>query len=98
MAAHGHFHWNERLASDVEKWPRGSTRHHRLDVQPMPMAKRRRRDLLVAILGGQPVSGPFPDQTVRGVEGVPDGWMLDLQVGRSASGVKKGRGGPQAPS
>jgi predicted enzyme related to lactoylglutathione lyase len=86
MAAHGHFHWNERLARDVEQAKKfygdtiGWTYHS--------MAMADGATYWVAIQDGQPVAGIFPTDRPE-FKGVPDGWMSYLAVDDVDARVKK---------
>jgi predicted enzyme related to lactoylglutathione lyase len=88
MAAHGHFHWNERLARDVEQAKKfygdtiGWTYHS--------MAMADGATYWVAIQDGQPVAGIFPTDRPE-FKGVPDGWMSYLAVDHVDARVKKAK-------
>jgi predicted enzyme related to lactoylglutathione lyase len=86
MAAHGHFHWNERLARDVEQAKRFYADTIGWTYQPHAMADG--ATYWLAIQGGQPVAGIFPTNRPE-FEGVPDGWMSYLAVDDVDARVKK---------
>ena len=86
MAAHGHFHWNERLARDVEQAKKFYADTIGWGYQPMAMADG--ATYWVAMLGGQPVAGIFPTNRPE-FAGVPDGWMSYLAVDNIDARVKK---------
>jgi predicted enzyme related to lactoylglutathione lyase len=86
MAAHGHFHWNELLARDVE----GAKKFYEITIgwswQPMAMADG--ATYWLAIHGGQPVAGLFPINQPE-FAGVPECWMSYLAVDNVDERVKK---------
>lgn len=86
MAAHGHFHWNERCARDVEQAKKFYSETIGWTFQPMPMDDG--ATYWVAIEDGQPVAGLFPTNRPA-FEGVPDGWMSYLAVDDVDARVKK---------
>ena len=86
MAAHGHFHWNERLARDVEQAKKFYADTVGWSYQPMAMGDG--ATYWVAIQDGQPVAGIFPTNRPE-FQGVPDGWMSYLAVDNVDARVKK---------
>ena len=86
MAAHGHFHWNERLARDVEQAKKFYADTVGWSYQPMAMGDG--ATYWVAIQDGQPVAGIFPTNRPE-FQGVPDGWMSYLAVDDVDARVKK---------
>jgi predicted enzyme related to lactoylglutathione lyase len=86
MAAHGHFHWNELLARDIE----GAKRFYEQTIgwswQPMAMADG--ATYWVAIMDGKPVAGIFPINRPE-YAGVPECWMSYLAVDDVDARVKK---------
>ena len=86
MAAHGHFHWNERLSRNVEQAKTFYGDTIGWTFQPMVMADG--ATYWVAIQDGQPVAGIFPTDRPE-FEGVPDGWMSYLAVDDVDARVKK---------
>ena len=86
MAAHGHFHWNERLSRDVEQAKKFYGETIGWTFQPMAMGDG--AAYWVAIEDGQPVAGIFPTNRPE-FEGVPDGWMSYLAVDDVDARVKK---------
>ena len=85
MTAHGHFHWNELVARDVEKAKKfyGDIIGWTFDGMPMPDGT-----YWVAKMGDQPVGGLFP---IAGPQwdGVPEHWMSYLAVDDVDARVKK---------
>ena len=75
--SHGHFHWNERLARDVERAQRfyRDTIGWTFEAMPTPDNKT----YWIAKMDDQPVAGLFD---ISGPEftGVPEGWMPYLAV------------------
>jgi predicted enzyme related to lactoylglutathione lyase len=86
MAAHGHFHWTERLARDVEQAKKFYGETIGWTYQPHPMADG--ATYWLAIQDGQPVAGIFPTNRPE-FDGVPDGWMSYLAVDDVDARVKK---------
>ena len=86
MAAHGHFHWNERLSRDVEQAKKFYGETIGWTFQPMALADG--AAYWVAIEDGRPVAGIFPTNRPE-FEGVPDGWMSYLAVDDVDARVKK---------
>ena len=86
MATHGHFHWNERCARDVEQAKKFYGETIGWTFQPMPMDDG--ATYWVAFQDGQPVAGLFPTNRPA-FESVPDGWMSYLAVDDVDARVKK---------
>ena len=86
MAAHGHFHWNERLARDVEQAKKFYADTIGWSFEKMPMQDG--VTYWVASIGGQPVAGIFPTDR-PGFEQVPEAWMSYLAVDDVDARVKK---------
>jgi predicted enzyme related to lactoylglutathione lyase len=86
MAAHGHFHWNERLARDVEQAKTFYSKTIGWTYQPHPMADG--TTYWLAIQDGKPVAGIFPTNRPE-LADVPDGWMSYLAVDDVDARVKK---------
>jgi len=86
MAAHGHFHWNERLARDVEQAKTFYNKTIGWTYQPHPMADG--ATYWLAIQDGQPVAGLFPTDRPE-FAGMSDGWMSYLAVDDVDARVKK---------
>jgi predicted enzyme related to lactoylglutathione lyase len=86
MAAHGHFHWNELLARDIE----GAKAFYEKTIgwswQPMAMADG--ATYWVAMLDGEPVAGMYPINRPE-FEGMPESWMSYLAVDDVDARVKK---------
>ncbi len=86
MAAHGHFHWNELLARDVE----GAKKFYETTIgwswQPMAMADG--ATYWLSIMNGQPVAGLFPINRPE-FAGMPECWMSYLAVDNVDGRVKK---------
>jgi predicted enzyme related to lactoylglutathione lyase len=86
MAAHGHFHWNELVARDVE----GAKKFYEKTIgwswQPMGMADG--ATYWVAIMNGKPVAGLFPINRPE-FAGMPECWMSYLAVDNVDERVKK---------
>lgn len=76
MAAHGTFHWNERLTRDVEATQRfyRDTIGWTFEAMPMPNSS-----YWCAMMDGKPIAGLFPINTPD-YEGVAEGWMPYLAV------------------
>jgi predicted enzyme related to lactoylglutathione lyase len=75
--SHGHFHWNELLARDVERAKRFYSQTIGWTFEPMPMGDG--ATYWVAKMGDKPVGGIFPIDR-PGFEGVPESWMSYLAV------------------
>ena len=60
MAAHGHFHWNELLARNIEAAKDFYAKTIGWSYQPMTMADG--ATYWLAMLDGQPVAGMYPDR------------------------------------
>lgn len=86
MAAHGHFHWNELLARDVERAKRFYETTVGWSWQPMAMADG--ATYWLAIMNGQPVAGLFPINRPE-FAGMPECWMSYLAVDNVDGRVKK---------
>jgi predicted enzyme related to lactoylglutathione lyase len=86
MTAHGHFHWNERLARDVEQAKTFYNKTIGWTYQPHPMADG--TTYWLAIQDGKPVAGIFPTNRPE-FTGVPDGWMSYLAVDDIDARAKK---------
>ena len=91
MWSHGRFHWNERLARDVEAAKRFYADTIGWSFEGMPMADG--RTYWCAIEQGRPAAGFFSLDAPE-FEGVPDGWMAYLAVddvdARVAKALKAG--------
>lgn len=85
MASHGHFHWNELMARDVEKAKKfyGGTIGWTFEGMPMPHGT-----YWVASMDGKPVGGLFPLAGPQ-FDGVPESWMAYLAVDDVDARVKK---------
>ena len=91
--SHGHFHWNERLARDVDRAKRfyRDTIGWTFEAMPTPDGKT----YWIAKMGDEPVAGIF-DISAAEFTGVPEGWMpylavddVDARVGKAtAAGAK----------
>jgi predicted enzyme related to lactoylglutathione lyase len=86
MAAHGHFHWNERLSRDVEQAKKFYSETIGWTYQPHAMPDS--ATYWLAMQDGQPVAGIFPTNRPE-FAGVPDGWMSYLAVDDIDARVKK---------
>jgi predicted enzyme related to lactoylglutathione lyase len=85
MTAHGHFHWNELLTSDVERAKRfGDTIGWTFQPMPMPDGAT----YWLAMMDGTPVAGIFPTNRPE-YKGVPEAWMSYLAVDNVDARVKK---------
>jgi predicted enzyme related to lactoylglutathione lyase len=86
MTAHGNFHWNELLTSDVERAKRFYGETIGWTFQPMPMPDG--ATYWAAIMDGKPVAGIFPTNRPE-YKGVPEAWMSYLAVDNVDARVKK---------
>ncbi|MBX9826971.1 MAG: VOC family protein [Xanthobacteraceae bacterium] len=86
MAAHGHFHWNELLARDIEGAKAFYEETIGWSYQPMAMADG--ATYWVAIMDGKPVAGMFPIDRPE-FAGVPECWMSYLAVDNVDERVKQ---------
>jgi predicted enzyme related to lactoylglutathione lyase len=86
MAAHGHFHWNELLARDIEGAKAFYERTIGWSWQPMAMADG--ATYWVAMLDGEPVAGMYPINRPE-FAGMPESWMSYLAVDDVDARVKK---------
>jgi predicted enzyme related to lactoylglutathione lyase len=86
MAAHGHFHWNELLARNIEAAKDFYAKTIGWSYQPMTMADG--ATYWVAMLDGQPVAGIFPINRPE-YAGMPECWMSYLAVDDVDARVKK---------
>jgi uncharacterized protein len=77
MAAHGHFHWNELLARNIEGAKDFYAKAIGWSYQPMAMADG--ATYWLAMLDGQPVAGMFPIDRPE-FDGMPECWMSYLAV------------------
>jgi predicted enzyme related to lactoylglutathione lyase len=86
MAAHGHFHWNERLTRDVDRAKQfyEETIGWRFNPMPMPDGET----YWIAVMDGTPVAGIFPINRPE-FEGVPEVWMSYLAVDDVVKRVQK---------
>ena len=86
MTAHGNFHWNELLTSDVERAKRfyGETIGWTYESMPMPDGAT----YWVASIGGKPAAGLFPTNRPE-YTGLPEAWMSYLAVDDVDARVKK---------
>ena len=86
MSSHGHFHWNELLARDVERAKRfyADTIGWTFESMPMPDGAT----YWVAKMDDKPVGGIFPTDR-PGFEGVPESWMSYLAVDDVDNRVRK---------
>jgi predicted enzyme related to lactoylglutathione lyase len=85
MAAHGHFHWNELLARDVEKAKKfyGDVIGWNFESMQTPQGI-----YWIAKMGDGVVGGIFP-LTSPQFDGVPECWMAYLAVDDVDARVKK---------
>jgi predicted enzyme related to lactoylglutathione lyase len=86
MTTHGHFHWNERLARDVEQAKTFYSETIGWTYHTHPMADG--ATYWLAIQDGRPVAGILPTNRPE-FGGVPDGWMSYLAVDDVDARVKK---------
>jgi predicted enzyme related to lactoylglutathione lyase len=86
MTSHGHFHWNELLAKDVERAKTFYQQTVGWSFVPMPMQDG--ATYWVANMGATPVGGIFPIDR-PGFEDVPEGWMSYLAVDDVDARVRK---------
>lgn len=86
MAAHGHFHWNELLARDIEGAKAFYEKAIGWSWQPMAMADG--ATYWIAMLDGEPVAGMYPINRPE-FEGMPESWMSYLAVDDVDARVKK---------
>lgn len=86
MAAHGHFHWNERCARDVEQAKKFYADTIGWTYQSHPMGDG--ATYWLATQDGRPVAGIFPTNRPE-FAGVPDSWMSYLAVDDVDARVKK---------
>ena len=86
MTAHGNFHWNELLTSDVERAKRFYGETIGWTYQPMPMPDG--ATYWMAMMAGKPVAGIFPTNRPE-YKGVPEAWMSYLAVDDVDARVKK---------
>jgi predicted enzyme related to lactoylglutathione lyase len=86
MASHGHFHWNELLARDVERAKKFYAETLGWTFLPLPTDHG---DMYwVARLGDTPVAGLFPTDRPD-FEDVPERWMSYIAVDDVDARVKK---------
>ena len=88
MAAHGHFHWNELLARNIDGAKDFYAKAIGWSYQPMALADGGATYWL-AMLDGQPVAGMFPIDRPE-FDGMPEHWMSYLAVDDVDARVKKG--------
>ncbi len=88
MAAHGHFHWNELLARNIDGAKDFYAKTIGWSYQPMTMADG--ATYWLAMLDGQPVAGIYPIDRPE-FDGVPECWMSYLAVDDVDARVKKAR-------
>ena len=77
MAAHGHFHWNELLARNIDGAKDFYAKAIGWSYQPMTMADG--ATYWLAMLDGQPVAGIYPIDRPE-FDGMPECWMSYLAV------------------
>jgi len=85
MASHGHFHWNELMAHDVEKAKKfyAATIGWSFDSMTTPKGT-----YWVAKMGDTPVAGIFP-MVGPDFSGMPEQWVSYLAVDDVDARVKK---------
>ena len=88
MAAHGHFHWNELLARNIDGAKDFYAKAIGWSYQPMTMADG--ATYWLAMLDGQPVAGMYPIDRPE-FDGMPEHWMSYLAVDDVDARVKKAR-------
>ena len=86
MAAHGHFHWNELLARNIEAAKDFYAKTIGWSYQPM--ATPDGSTYWLAMLDGQPVAGMYSIDRPE-FAGVPECWMSYLAVDDVDARVKK---------
>jgi predicted enzyme related to lactoylglutathione lyase len=86
MTAHGNFHWNELLTSDVGRAKCFYGETIGWTYQPMPMPDG--ATYWVAMMDGKPVAGILPTNRPE-YKGVPEAWMSYLAVDDVDARVKK---------
>ncbi len=87
MAPHGHFHWTEYLARDVERVKKFYADSVGWTFQDTPMADGG-ACYTIALSNGAPVGGIFP-LTSPDFDGVCEGWMPYLAVDDVDARVEK---------